>query len=251
MTALQLAVWHRQWTLHSECYDTLLLPQGGNSKAPAPEWGSSSYPCRSSEGTRTCCYPKGENHYWSMEKKACHFWNQPLACTFPFIVALRGQTAWTKWRTTPSFSELQSLAHQDKLCACCQAQWVLSSPQRCCTPCPPGYHKCSVHTMASWANRVLLSALMEAINLKKIVEISSSSQVLQASLCSGALPSFASLINPHPTDMTLLLKQSSGWQVKPATGCLPAGVSGGTEQGLLTQTWGQEGLWLQSIACSL
>lgn len=112
-----------------------------------------------------------------------------------------------------------------------------------------------LHTVPSWAprrfcaqqgflsqQRVLLSALMEAINLKKIAEVSSSLQVLQASLCSGTLPSLASLINRHPTDVTLLLKQSSGWQAKPATGCLPAGASGGIEQGLLTWTQGRRGL---------
>lgn len=100
----------------------------------------------------------------------------------------------------------------------------------------PRFSECFVaavllHTVPSWAprrfcaqqgflsqQRVLLSALMEAINLKKIAEVSSSLQVLQALLCSGALPSLASLINRHPTDVTLLLKQSSGWQAKPATG---------------------------------
>lgn len=125
MTALQPSVWHRQWTVHSECQDTLFLPQEGNSKALAPWCGSSSYPCRSSEGTRTCYHPKGKNRCWSMKKKARCFWNQPLACTFPLLVALRGQTSRTKWRTAPSSSELQSLAHQDKLCACSQVQWVL------------------------------------------------------------------------------------------------------------------------------
>ena len=116
-----------------------------------------------------------------------------------------------------------------------------------------------LHTVPSWAprrfcaqqgflsqQRVLLSALMEAINLKKIAEVSSSLQVLQALLCSGALPSLASLINRHPTDVTLLLKQSSGWQAKPATGSCSSlvaqsrGYSHGHKAG---------GVWLQLISC--